>query len=310
MRNAFVKTLERLMQNNKDIILLTGDLGFSVFDDLKKKFPYNYLDVGISEANMVGMAAGLALCNKQVFLYSIIPFVTYRVIEQIRNDLCYQKLPVKIIGVGEGLSYGVAGTTHHAIEDIAIMTSIPDMTVISPGDPKEVEMAIKKSLMLDGPCYIRLGKNGEPVLHNSDFEFDIGKGTILKKGKDIVIFATGNMLETAIEVSKILDESSIDAEVISLHTLKPIDEEIIYEETLNKRMVISIEEHVKTGGLGSKIADVLMDKMIVKKFIKFALPDSFVHEVGSQSYLRDIYSLTPEKIASKILLELNKGEYR
>ncbi|MCR4431958.1 MAG: transketolase family protein [Tepidanaerobacteraceae bacterium] len=306
MRKTFVNTLISLMRENKDIYLLTGDLGFSVFDDLKKDFPANFLNIGVSEANMIGIAAGLALCKKQVFVYSIIPFITFRVLEQIRNDLCYQKLPVKLVGVGGGLSYGAAGTTHHSIEDLAVMTSIPGMTVISPGDPKEVEMAVRESLKLDGPCFIRLGRNGEPILHDENFSFSIGKGIILKRGIDICIFAIGNMLETAVEVSNILEKSNIKTEVISIHTLKPLDEKIIVNSSKNKKLIVSIEEHIETGGLGTKIADVLMKYQVYKKLIKFALPDTFVHNVGSQKYLREIFSLTPEKIASKIIIELNK----
>ena len=142
MRKAFINKLTQLVSKNKDIYLLTGDLGFSLFDEFKNNFLDNYLNVGVSESNMIGMAAGLALARKQVFVYSIIPFVTLRCLEQIRNDLCYQRLPVKIIGVGEGLSYGTAGATHHALEDIAIMSALPEMTVIAPGDPKEVECAV------------------------------------------------------------------------------------------------------------------------------------------------------------------------
>ena len=180
MRKAFVNKLTQLVNKNKDIYLLTGDLGFSVFDEFKNNFHDNYLNVGVSESNMIGMAAGLALAGKQVFVYSIIPFVTLRCLEQIRNDLCYQRLPVKIIGVGEGLSYGTAGATHHALEDIAIMSALPEMTVIAPGDPKEVECAVANSLELKGPCYIRLGKTGEPILHKKGFSFEIGKAIISK----------------------------------------------------------------------------------------------------------------------------------
>ncbi|SHF72325.1 transketolase [Caldanaerobius fijiensis DSM 17918] len=309
MRTAFVNTLMNLMKKNDNIYLLTGDLGFSVFDKLKEQFPKNFLNVGISEANMIGIAAGLALCNKQVFVYSIIPFVTYRVLEQIRNDLCYQKLPVKIIGVGSGLSYGAAGVTHHSIEDIAIMSSLPEMTVLAPGDPVEVKLAVEQSINLEGPCYIRLGKNGEPVIHNEkNINFKIGKGIKLKEGNDISVFVTGNMLETAVEVSKILENNNLSVEIISMHTIKPLDEDIIVESAKNKKLIVSIEEHIETGGLGSKIADVLLKNTIYKRFMKFALPDKFIHEVGSQKYLRQLYFLTPDKIASKILCEIDKGD--
>ncbi len=301
MRKAFVNKLTQLVSKNKDIYLLTGDLGFSVFDEFQKDFPDNYLNVGLSEANMIGMAAGLALAGKQVFVYSIIPFVTLRCLEQIRNDLCYQRLPVKIIGVGEGLSYGTAGATHHALEDIAVMSALPEMTVIAPGDPIEVECTVEKSLELKGPCYIRLGKTGEPILHKEGFSFEIGKAIILKNGKDVTLITTGNMLETTLKVSKILRKENIYSKVVSMHTIKPIDRETIIKCANDSNVIISIEEHSKIGGLGSQVASVIFEERLNNKYLQIALPDTFVHIVGSQNYLREIYGLTPFQISTKIL---------
>ena len=307
MRKAFVNKLTQLVNKNKDIYLLTGDLGFSVFDEFKKNFPDHYLNVGVSESNMIGMAAGLALAGKQVFVYSIIPFVTLRCLEQIRNDLCYQRLPVKIIGVGEGLSYGTAGATHHALEDIAIMSALPEMTVIAPGDPVEVECTVEKSLELKGPCYIRLGKSGEPILHKKEFIFKIGKSIVLKNGEDITIISTGNMLETALKVYDILKKENINCKIVSMHTIKPIDREIIVKSANNMDIIVSIEEHSKIGGLGSRIASVILEEKLNTKYLQIALPDTFVHIVGSQNYLREIYGLTPDQISVKILNFIKKG---
>ncbi len=304
MRKAFIKKLTELVEKDKDIQLLTGDLGFSVLDDFKMNFPNNYLNVGLMEANMIGMAAGMSLSGKKVFVYSIIPFITYRVLEQIRNDLCYQEVPVKIIGVGEGLSYGVAGATHHSIEDIAVMSALPNMIVISPGDPIEVEMAIEKSLNLDLPCYIRLAKSGDPVINNSDIDFEIGKGLILKKGRDVLIVSTGNMLEVGTKVVEKLEKINVSTELVSMHTIKPFDENLLISESKNKKLVVSIEEHVKTGGLASRVADVLISNEIRIKFLRVGLPDKFIHVVGEQEYLRDLYGLTPDKITDKILEKL------
>ena len=306
MRKAFINKLTQLVINDKDIYLLTGDLGFSIFDEFQKDFPDN-LNVGLSEANMIGMAAGLALTGKQVFVYSIIPFVTLRCLEQIRNDLCYQRLPVKIIGVGEGLSYGTAGATHHALEDIAIMSALPEMTVIAPGDPIEVEYTVKKSLELKGPCYIRLGKSGEPILHKKEFIFKIGKSIVLKNGKDVTIISTGNMLETALKIYDILKKENINCKIVSMHTIKPIDREIIIKCATDNNVIVSIEEHNKIGGLGSHIASVILEERLNTKYLQIALPDTFVHIVGSQNYLREIYGLTPVQISAKILNFIKKG---
>ena len=307
MRKAFINKLTRLVSKNKDIYLLTGDLGFSVFDEFKNNFLDNYLNVGVSESNMIGMAAGLALARKQVFVYSIIPFVTLRCLEQIRNDLCYQRLPVKIIGVGEGLSYGTAGATHHALEDIAIMSALPEMTVIAPGDPKEVECAVANSLELKGPCYIRLGKTGEPILHKKGFSFEIGKAIILENGKDITLITTGNMLETTLEVSKILKKENVHSKVVSMHTIKPIDRKTIIKCANDNNVIISVEEHSKIGGLGSHIASVIFEERLNIKYLQIALPDTFIHIVGCQNYLREIYGLTPVQISAKILNFIKKG---
>jgi transketolase len=307
MRKAFVNKLTQLVSKNKDIYLLTGDLGFSVFDEFKKNYPDNYLNVGVSESNMIGMAAGLALAGKQVFVYSIIPFVTLRCLEQIRNDLCYQRLPVKIIGVGEGLSYGTAGATHHALEDIAIMSALPEMTVIAPGDPIEVECTVENSLELKGPCYIRLGKTGEPILHKKEFSFKIGKAIVLKNGQDLTLITTGNMLETTLEVSNILKKENIYSKVVSMHTIKPVDREIIVKSANNMDIIVSIEEHSKIGGLGSHIANVILEERLNTKYLQIALPDTFIHIVGSQNYLREIYGLTPVQISAKILNFIKKG---
>lgn len=307
MRKAFVNKFTQLVNKNKDIYLLTGDLGFSIFDEFQKDFPDNYLNVGLSEANMIGMAAGLALAGKQVFVYSIIPFVTLRCLEQIRNDLCYQRLPVKIIGVGEGLSYGTAGATHHALEDIAIMSALPEMTVIAPGDPKEVECTVEKTLELKGPCYIRLGKTGEPILHKKEFSFKIGKAIVLKNGQDLTLITTGNMLETTLEVSNILRKENIYSKVVSMHTIKPIDRETIIKCANDSNIIVSIEEHSKIGGLGSHIASVILEERLNIKYLQIALPDIFIHIVGSQNYLREIYGLTPVQISAKILNFIKKG---
>lgn len=307
MRKAFVNKLTQLVSKNKDIYLLTGDLGFSVFEEFKKNFPNNYLNVGVSESNMIGMAAGMAMRGKQVFVYSIIPFVTLRCLEQIRNDLCYQRLPVKIIGVGEGLSYGTAGVTHHALEDIAVMSALPEMTVIAPGDPIEVELAVEKSLELKGPCYIRLGKSGEPILHKKEFIFEIGKSIVLKNGKNITLISTGNMLETALKVYGILKKENINCKVVSMHTIKPIDRDTIIKYATETNVIVSIEEHSKIGGLGSHIADVITEEMLRVKLLKIALPDEFIHTVGSQNYLKKLYELTPDQIAKKILDFYKKG---
>lgn len=301
MRNAFVNKVIELAKKDKDIYLITADTGFHVLDEFKKLFPDRFLNVGISEASMVGIASGLALCGKVVFLYAIVPFITMRCFEQIRIDLCYQNLPVKLVGIGQGLTYGTAGATHHSIEDIGVMSCLPNMSVICPGDPLEVERTIEDSLNLKGPCYIRLGKSGEARIHQDRLSsFAIGKGIRIHKGKDIAIMATGNMLETAMKVHGLLREKGAHPELISMHTVKPIDTKLIVETSKRCLLIVAIEEHSLIGGLGSAISNVITERNLGTNLIKIALPDKYVDMVGEQEDLRHYYGLTPKQIVGSI----------
>lgn len=306
MRKAFIRKLTELVSKNKNIYLLTGDLGFSVFDEFKEKFPDNYINVGLSEANMIGMAAGMAMSGKQVFVYSIIPFVTFRCLEQIRDDICLQNLPVKIIGVGEGFSYGTSGPTHHSIEDIGVMSSLPNLVVISPGDPVEVEKIIEQSLELSSPCYIRLGKSGEENVNLPEVNLKIGKGNIIRKGKDVAILATGNMLSSAVKVANALEEEGISSMVISLHTIKPLDEFLLKDISTYIKQIFILEEHISSCGLGSRVAFFYSKENIKVDLTFIGLSDNFVTLVGNQEFLRKTYELDVESIKDKIISKLRK----
>lgn len=307
MRNTFAKKIMELTEKDRSIILLTGDLGFSVFEEFKDRFPGNYINCGVAEQNMIGMAAGLALKGKKVFVYSIIPFITYRVLEHIRNDLAYQRLPVKIIGVGTGLSYANQGSSHHAIEDIGVMSSIPDLYIFSPGDPLETEKVLDCSLNLELPCYIRLNKKQDPLIHTEETIKHFKRGEPLKvyeKGKDTVIFAMGNMLPVGMEVIKELEEEGVKASLYSFHTVKPCDEEGLINIIKGKGTVVTLEEHINRNGLFSIFASILIKRGLAKKFLPFYLPDTFIHEVGSQDYYRKKFGLNKENIVKKIKEEL------
>jgi len=305
MRNAFINALIKMAGKNRDIYLLTADTGFTILEEFDRRFPERYLNVGIAEASMVGMSAGLALSGKTVFCYAIVPFITMRCFEQVRIDLCYQKLPVKLIGVGEGVTYGSAGATHQAIEDIAIMRALPNMTVICPGDPVETEKAAEESLKLDGPCYIRLGKSGEAVVHdNKALDFKIGKGIQLEKGDDIALVATGNMLPTARKVWEKLRGENLNPELISMHTIKPLDKDLIADISTRCHIIATLEEHSRIGGLGSAVGEVILENESPVKLMKFAIPDKFTEEAGDQDYLRDCFGLSEDKIFARLKEEL------
>lgn len=301
MREALVETLTELIERGEDICLLVADTGFHVFDTFQRRFPERYLNVGICESAMTGMAAGLALSGKQVFTYGIVPFVTFRCLEQIRVDLCYPGLPVKIVGVGGGLTYGPAGATHHSIEDIAVMAALPGMTVVCPGDPVEVREAVRASMSLAGPCYLRICKSGEPVVHTQGIpSFAIGRGIRVRRGTGVAILATGNMLPTASAVCELLACRGADPELVSMHTVKPIDRDLIRCLTQRCGTLATIEEHSRIGGLGSSVADAVADDRLPVRLQCFALPDAYAVEAGSQEYFRRKCGLTAAQIADRI----------
>lgn len=300
MRIAFIKTLTKAVEKNKDVMLLTADLGFNAFEEFVEKFPRNYLNVGVAEQNMAGLAAGLAIEGKTPFIYSIIPFATMRDYEQLRNDICYQNLNVKIVGVGSGFSYGPYGHTHHGLEDLAITRVLPNMTIFSPADPFETGFAVKEALKIKGPVYLRLGKAGEPNLDAVE-KPEFGKGRIIKQGKDVVIFSTGAITANAIKAAQLLEEKGISAKVISIHTIKPLDKDLILDQARKIGKIVTVEEHFVTGGLGSAVAEVLAESGLKVSFKRIGAPDKFTKEIGMQEFMRDKNGLSPQKIMQAII---------
>ena len=300
MREAFINTLIELATKDDKIFLLTGDLGFSVLEKFQEKFPDRFLNIGVAESNMVGIAAGLALSGKLVYIYSIVPFVTMRCFEQIRNDVCMQNLNVRIIGIGGGLSYGSAGPTHHSIIDIAIMRALPNMTVVCPGDPIETVFTIKESVEYKGPLYARLGKGHEPNIHDDAIHFEIGKGITMREGSDIAVIVTGNMLDIAKKVTRRLVENGIDMQLISMHTVKPIDSGLILKCAAERKAIVTVEEHSIVGGLGSAVAEVLSESRYKVLFRRIGLKDAFVKDVGDREYLLEKNLLSVDNIVNNI----------
>ncbi len=300
MRVTFAQTLLNEAKKNKRIFLLTGDLGFSVFEDFIKYRPQQYVNMGIAEANMTGVAAGLATEGKIPFIYSIIPFITMRNFEQIRNDVCYQNLNVKIIGVGAGFSYGPYGHTHHALEDIGILRTLPNLTIFSPADSLETYFSVQKALSIKGPVYIRLSRENK-LIHKSKISPSIKKGAIIKKGKDGVIFATGSMVDTALQTSALLERNKIELEIVSMLKLKPIDNKQIIEYVKRGKAIFTIEEHFKTGGLGSIISEIIAESGYRVVFKRFAIPDRFTKFVGKREDLLKESGLNEQEIEKTIL---------
>lgn len=301
MRMAFAKTLQELARENKNIMLLSGDLGYSLWEPFIEELPDQFLNTGVAEQSMVGVAAGMALSGKIVYTYSIVPFMVFRPFEHIRDDIAYHNLPVRVVGTGSGFSYGDFGTTHHSIEDIALMRSLPNMTVVAPGDPVEAELLCRASAAHPGPMYIRLAKRGEPVIHEALPAFEIGKAIPVCEGGDATLIACGALLACARDAAHILKRSGIHARVLSMHTIKPLDHEAIMRSARETGAVVTIEEHSIIGGLGSAVAEVLAESAANPLFRRIGVRDVFSHTVGDQAWLRDFHGLTAEKIAEEVL---------
>lgn len=302
MRKVFFETLQDIFRENKNVYVLTADLGVKFFDDFKKIDLQRIVDVGVAESNMIGLAAGLALAGKNVYCYSIIPFLTMRTLEQIRINLCYQNLNVKLLGAGGGLVYGVEGMTHHAIEDLAIMRSLPNMAVICPGDSKEAAALAWNSASYQGPLYIRFGRDSDPEVNGDDFQFKIGKGIMVEEGKDVCILATGTMLYLGKIVSDALKKGGVRPGLISLHTVKPLDENLVKDCARKYGAIFTLEEHNILGGLGGAVAEVLAESRYCGIFKRIGIQDKYSFpNVGSPDYLRDRAGLSLEKIFETIL---------
>ncbi len=297
-----MKALFELANDNKDVVLITGDLGFGLFEDFSEKFPSQFVNIGIAEQNMIGVSTGLALEGKIVFVYSIGNFPTLRCLEQIRNDACYHNLNINIICMGAGFSYGALGMSHHATEDIAIMRSLPGTTVISPSTEDEAYFSTIELSKRNGVGYLRLDKSKVSKRKKSKSELEIGKGNILKDGSDYTIIACGGIVEEALLAADDLDKNNISCKVVSMYTIKPIDNALIQDCVKNSKGIVSLEEGNITGGLGSAILEAcLKNGEFPLKMKTLGINDEYVSIVGSQEYLRDSVGISKRFIVNTIL---------
>jgi len=300
MRTTFIETLCKIAAQDERIWLLTADLGYSVVECFAHQFSERFVNTGVAEQNMTGIAAGLAMSGKIIFTYSIANFPVVRCLEQIRNDICYHNLNVKIVAVGGGMAYGGAGYTHHALEDLAIMRVMPNMVVIAPGDPVETKLALKAITRHTGPCYLRLGMNNEPVIHKEEPHFEIGKAIQIKEGEDVIFISTGPILNTIVQTADVLTRKGFSIGVYSMPTIHPIDQKAIIFATTKAKCIISVEEH-GPGGLGSAISEVLASVQVKTKFVSMHTNPSLIHLVGSQEYLLQRNELSVRAIVQKTL---------
>ncbi len=306
MRTAFIKTLFEMAQKDKRIMLVVGDIGFGVVTPFMERLPAQFVNAGVAEQNMTGMAAGIALSNKIVFTYSIANFPIIRCLEQVRNDICYHEANVKIVSVGGGMSYGSLGITHHATEDIAIMRALPNMVVVAPGDPVEARLATQAVVEHPGPCYLRLGRNGEPAVHRPAVDFQLGKAILVRDGKDLTFIVTGALLPEVVAVADSLKERRTTARVLSMHTVKPLDKEAVLTAARETGLIFTVEEHSIIGGLGGAVAETLMEAdLSYVRFKRIGLNDAFSNRVGDQNYLRAEYGLDAGGILRTVKSVLN-----
>ncbi len=300
MRDAFINALTDLAENDKDIVLLTGDLGFGVFEEFEARFPGQYFNVGIAEQNMMGLAAGLSLEGKKVVAYSIGNFASLRCLEQIRNDACYHDASITIVASGGGFSYGSLGMSHHTTEDLAILRALPNMVVVAPCTRQEAKEATKQLVSSKGVGYLRLDKTAAEEVAEAQ-PFSIGKARIFREGTDITLIVAGGILEEAVLAAKELESFGLDVKILGIHTVKPIDKEEILKSARETGGLVVIEEHNKDGGLGSAVAEVCMDHAVLpNKFLRIGLNNTFSSIVGSQHYLRAQYEIDHNAIVSSV----------
>lgn len=310
MRNEFAAELTRLAGQDPRLVVLSGDIGNRLFDAFKARAPGRFFNCGVAEANMMGVAAGLAMSGLRPVVYTIAPFTTTRCLEQIRVDVCYHNVPVVIVGVGAGLAYAANGVTHHSCEDIAFLRVLPHMTVVCPGDAWEAAAALRASLRQDGPVYIRLGKKGEPLVHPGPPPgFALGRALTVRDGTDVCLLSTGNMLPVVLDAAGLMAAAGVSARVVSFHTVKPLDESLLAEVFGAYPAVLTVEEHSVLGGLGGSVAEWLADQPRPRaRLHRVGTADTFLHEAGEQEHARERFGLTAARIARAAARLITTGE--
>lgn len=299
-RGTFGTVLNELAQDNDNIIALSADLArISGLDKFIKNFPERYMNLGIAEENAVGMAAGIADAGKIPFITTFSNFATLRANEFVRHFMSYMNCNVKLVGLGSGFAMELFGTTHYGIEDIAVLRSMPNITILSPSDCMEVAKCVEACVDMDGPVYLRLsGKMNNPMVHKADYEFSVRKGIVELEGDACVVFATGSMVNVALKAARQLADEGIKTKVVNIHTIKPIDEDIILNNT-DKKLMISIEEHAQIGGLGTAIAEVLVENGFDGRLIRMGTADHY-KKAGTYEYMLEQHELTVSKLIDNI----------
>ncbi|BEU88741.1 transketolase C-terminal domain-containing protein [Selenomonas sp. TAMA-11512] len=298
MRNTFVETLTAMAREDEKVVCVIGDTGFSVFEPFEKEFGARFVNVGIAEQNFVSFGAGLSAMGMKPYLYNVVSFMTLRAMEQIVLDVSYQENPVVLVGVGGGHAYETAGPTHHAYFDIAMMRMLPNMTVICPADPIEMRAVILASKDYGKPLYIRIGRSVDPVVHEKEISFSIGKGLLMCSGTDGALLATGVMVKDALKARKILQAEGVHIAVYSVPTIKPLDEVLVRQLAETQPAIFTLEEGTVQGGLGSAVLETLFYHAGKRpKFHAFGFSDQFAPFAGTRDYLNAYYGADPASVA-------------
>lgn len=301
MRQTCLDMVYELAKADPRVIFIGSDLGAGVLQKMKDQLPDRFVMEGVSEQNLIGMAAGLAMSGYVPYVNTIATFLTRRCFEQVAIDLCLHKLPVRLIGNGGGVVYAPLGPTHMAIEDMAILRALPNMAVVAPADAREMARLMAASLDWPGPLYIRVAKGGDPVVSLEERGFAIGQAIPMREGADVAILSTGVMTARALRAAELLAGEGIEAGVLHLHTVKPLDEAAVLDWAARASLVVTLEEHVLTGGLGSAVLELLADRSPAPpKVRRLGLPDAFTERYGSQDELLTHYGLQPQQIAAAV----------
>lgn len=293
MRNAFASEITALAKEDERVVLVSGDIGNRLFDEFKGAAPGRFVNAGAAEANMIGMAAGMAMSGLLPVVYTINSFLTTRCYEQIRVDLCYHRLPVVLVGVGAGLCYASLGATHHSLEDVAALRILPNMTVVCPGDAMEVRLALRASLQQKGPIFLRLGKKGEPAIHSHPPSFAIGKAIVVKPGTQVCLLSNGHILSLTMKTAELLEQKGVSTRVVSFHTVKPLDMEFLRHAFSKFSLVVTVEDHSILGGLGGSVAEWLADNPSPARLCRIGTPDEFLMEAVDNESARERFGLSP-----------------
>lgn len=303
MRDVFFDSLFEIAKKDPNVILITSDTGAICHDEIRESLPKQYINIGIAEQNLIGVAAGLALTGKIVYIYAIVPFVTMRCYEQIRVDLCCMNLPVTCVGVGAGFDYSTLGPTHHGTEDIALMRVVPGMTIFSPSDSIMADLIAKETYKLPGPKYVRLDRTGYPLIYNDKNNVDCSKGlSILRSGEDLCLISTGRMVYQSLQVAECLSKNhSVTATVVDLFRIKPLNEQLLLEIIEKTKFVATLEEHFISGGIGSAVGEVIIDSGKNLPLKRFGIPDQFCRRYGSREYLQRLHKLDVDSIAEALV---------